>query len=260
MPYATLKASAARATGLKPLAAALALLAALALPAAPPVPAQTAPPPGAARGYLPPPPDAGFPTQPLQPPSRRRAAPDPEAVSGSSSRPPFTVFPAPEVPFVLDPGRLDLRVGSVEKVDQIAFPDSAARPPLEPEAGQKLVVVTLEGAVTTAPMRIPIGVMDFSAVWFLDLPRDLFGRPILERTVKTARAVALETPLGWLIDMEGAPAMALFYFMDPGPAAIKVAFMLPEEVDQFGVRFPHLAPGDATVAAARPAGERPDKK
>ena len=248
MPYSSKENGALTARRFRFLSLVLAL-AALMFLSAPPAQAQDQPPAGLLRGILPPPTEEGYPTQPVPPPTQSTTkAPDQKE---EPSRPPFTVFPPPESPYAVDMAKLGLRVVSAGAVDRISLAGGAQRKPLEPGPGKKLVVATLEGKAP-GPIRMPIAILDFSAFWVEVHVRDLYGKKVSERIVQVTRAVGLETPKGWLIEGEGLPGAALFYFIDPGPIYLRVGFFLPVEVARFGIRYPLVADGDAIIAAGTP--------
>jgi len=251
MPYSSKEAGALTAHPFSFLCLVIALAALMSL-SVPRAQAQDQPPAGAVRGYVSPPPDAeaGYPNQPVPPPIQSTPkAPDRKE---EHSRPPFTVSPPPETPYAVDMAKLGLRVVSAGVVDRIAFAGGAQRKPLEPGPGKKLVVATLEGKAP-GPIRMPIAILDFSAFWVEVHVRDVYGKKVSERIVQVTRAVGLETPKGWLIEGEGLPGAALFYFIDPGPITLRVGFFLPVEVARFGIRYPLVADGDAIIAAGTPA-------
>ena len=249
MSYSTKEAGALTAHRFSFLFLVFALVALMSL-AVPRAQAQDQPPAGSLRGIIPPPPEEGYPTQPVPPPTQSTPkAPDQK---GEHSRPPFTVSPPPEFPYALDMAKLGLRVVSAGAVDRISFAGGGAqRKALEPGPGKKLVVATLQGKAPS-PIRMPIAILDFSAFWVEEHIRELYGKKVSERVVQVVRAVALETPKGWLIEGEGLPGAALFYFIDPGPISLRVGFLLPIEVRRFGIRYPLVADGDAIIAAGTP--------
>jgi hypothetical protein len=235
-------------------------LAAIMFLSVPTAQAQDQPPAGALRGYVSPPPGEGYPTQPVPPPLQLapRAATqrdkDSEEVTSegleskekSSRRLPSTVAPPPESPYDVNMAKLELKVVGAGVMDRISFAGGAQRKPLEPGPGKKLVVAVLQGKAST-PIRMPIAIMDFSAFYVEEHVRNLYGKRVSDRIIQVARAVALETPRGWLTEGEGLPNAALFYFVDPGPVTLRVGFLLPVAVKRFGVRYPMLADGEATV-------------
>jgi hypothetical protein len=248
MSYSTKEAGALTAYRFSLLFLVFALVALMSL-AAPRAQAQDQPPAGSLRGIIPPPPEEGYPTQPVPPPTQSTPkAPDQK---GEHSRPPFTVFPPPESPYAVDMAKLGLRVVSAGAVDRISLPAGAKRKPLEPAPGKKLVVVTLLG-FASSPIKMPISVLDFSAFWEEVHVGNVYGKKVSDTIIQVARAVALETPKGWLIEGEGLPNAALFYFVDPGPVSLRVGFLLPEGVKRFGIRYPLVADGNAIIAAGTP--------
>jgi len=220
-----------------------ALLVALAFPLSH---AQEQAPRDALRGYIPPPPETGAQPQPPPAPVLRSPGAGGTQQEEGPSRPPFTVFPPPEMPYAVDLGELGLRLTSAEETDRIRLPAGDPRPPLAPGQGMRLVVATLEGKVPS-PRRVPIAASDFSIFWEEARVKDLFGTSVTERVVRVNRAVALETPSGWLVEGPGLPSGALFYYLETKPFTLRVAFVLPVEVTRFGVRFPIVAEGEGTL-------------
>jgi len=51
----------------------------------------------------------------------------------------------------------------------------------------------------------------------------------------------------------GVSVTSSYYIYEPGPIILKVAFILPEKITNFFVRYPALAKGKATISAQ--AGE-----
>jgi hypothetical protein len=151
---------------------------------------------------------------------------------------------------------LGLKVVHVEVVPRLSFAAGNQRKVLEPGPGKKLAVATLEGK-TLAAIKMPMAIRDFSAFWLEEHVRTVYGKQVPERSVQMTKAVALETPKGWLLEGEGLPDSALFYFMDPGPVSLRVGFILPEGVRRFGVRYPSVADGDAMIASDAPSGSPP---
>ena len=233
--------------------------------------AQDQPAAGTLRGIVAPPPGAetGFPTQPVPPPtpsapgtqSREEnpfqgATADIEEAETGSSRPPSTVFPPPESPYDVDMAKLGFRVVSAEVVDRLFFAGGGTQhKPLEPGPGRKLVVATLQGKVST-PIRMPIAIPDFSAFWVEERVRDLYGKKVSERVIQVTRAVALETPRGWLIEGQGLPNAAVYFFVNPGPVSLRVGFFLPEGIKRFSVRYPLIADGDAIIVSGPPPAKK----
>lgn len=229
--------------------------------------AQDQPAAGSLRGYVSPPPGEDYPSQPVPPPvqiapkatiQKEKYSEEAEADSGEPekkkghSRPPSTVFPPAEYPYAVNMAMLHLRVVSAGVLDRISYGPAAQRKALMPGPGKKLVVAILEGKVLE-PIRMPIAILDFSAFWVEERVRNIYGKKVSDRSVQAARAVAFETPKGWLIEGEGLPVSALFY-LEPGPVSFRVGFFLPEGVTRFGVRYPLIAEGDAIIASgASPA-------
>jgi hypothetical protein len=233
---------------------------------APRAQAQDRPAEGALRGYISPPPGEGYPTQPVPSPVQvtpRATAPrekDPEQATPeglekkekSSRRLPHTVSNPPEVPFAVNTAMLGLKLVSADVLERLSFGGGAQRKALEPGPGKKLIVAVLEGK-TLEPFKMPIGILDFSAFWVEEHPRTLYGKTLSDRTVQVGRAVALETPKGWMIEAEGLPSSALFYFVEPGPVSLRVAFFLPQGVTHFGIRYPLVADSGAMLSIPIPA-------
>ena len=231
--------------------------------------AQDQPAAGSLRGVVSPPPGEDYPSQPVPPPVHiapkatiqqekysEEAAADsgaPEKKKGHS-RPPATVFPPAEYPYAVNMAMLRLKVVSAGVLDRISFGAAAQQKALQPGPGKKLVVAILEGKALE-PIRMPIAILDFSAFWVEERIQNIYGKKVSERSVQSARAVALETPKGWLIEGKGLPDSAVFY-LNPGPVSLRVGFFLPEGVTRFGVRYPLIAEGDAIIASGAPSARK----
>jgi len=142
----------------------------------------------------------------------------------------------PELPFLMDLTQLKLEVMNMEVVDKI----SGYNTTISAKEGFKLFVVTLIGIVTE-PCQIIIGAEEFSAI---------YGE---ETSFSTKVSVAFASDDSWSVPPEGFSVTSIIPIKEPGPIIIKVAFILPEKITSFFVRYPALAKGKATISAQ--AGE-----
>ena len=150
-----------------------------------------------------------------------------------------------ELPFLMDLAQLKLEVTNTEVVDQI----SSFNTTLSAKEGYKLVVVTLKGIVTH-PCQISIGTAEFSAIYGEEAT-NWEGEKVTILYVEVSAAIAEDD--SWSISRVGATITLFYYIKEPGPTILKVAFILPEKITNFFVRYPALAKGKATISAQ--AGE-----
>jgi len=141
-----------------------------------------------------------------------------------------------ELPELMDLAQLKLEVTNTEVVGQI----SGYNTTLSAKEGFKLFVVTLIGIVTE-PCQIIIGAEEFSAIY----------KKETNFSSKVSDAFANDD--SWSVPPEGFSVTSKFPIKEPGPIIIKVAFILPEKITNFFVRYPALAKGKATISAQ--AGE-----
>ena len=150
-----------------------------------------------------------------------------------------------ELPFLMDLAQLKLEVANTEVVDQISSFDGT----LSAKEGDKLFVVTLKGTVTD-PCQIIIGAEEFSAIYEKETT-DNKGEKGTTLLIKGSAAIARYD--SWSISQVGRSLTLFYYIKEPGPIILKVAFILPEKITSFFVRYPALAKGKATISAQ--AGE-----
>jgi len=155
-----------------------------------------------------------------------------------------------ELPFLMDLAKLKLEVTNTEVVDQISS-SSFGRDDttISAKEGYKLVVVTLKGIVLH-PCIITIAAREFSAIYEEETTNNK-GEKETRPYVMVSDAVAIGDQ--WAIPSVGSRVTTTYYIKEPGPIIIKVAFMLPEKITNFFVRYPALAKGKATISAQ--AGE-----
>ena len=60
-------------------------------------------------------------------------------------------------------------------------------------------------------------------------------------------SVAIAKDDSWSIAPEGAQVVSTNYIREVGPIILKMAVILPEEINNFYVRYPALAQGKATI-------------
>ena len=150
-----------------------------------------------------------------------------------------------ELPELMDLAQLKLEVTNTEVVGQI----SSYNTTLSAKEGFKLFVVTLIGIVTE-PCQIIIGAEEFSAIYKKETT-DNKGEKGTTLLIKGSAAIARYD--SWSISQVGHSLTSFYYIKEPGPIIIKVAFILPEKITNFFVRYPALAKGKATISAQ--AGE-----
>ena len=150
-----------------------------------------------------------------------------------------------ELPELMDLAQLKLEVTNTEVVGQI----SSYNTTLSAKEGFKLFVVTLIGIVTE-PCQIIIGAEEFSAIYEEETTNNK-GEKETSFRIKVSAAIAKGD--SWSISQVGHSLTSFYYIKEPGPIIIKVAFILPEKITNFFVRYPALTKGKATVSAQ--AGE-----
>jgi len=150
-----------------------------------------------------------------------------------------------ELPFLMDLAQLKLEVTNTEVVDQI----SSFFTTLSANEGDKLFVVTLIGIVTD-PCQIIIGAEEFSAIYEEETTNNKSEKGT-RLYLKGSAAIAKGNI--WVISSVNVRVTTTYPIEEPGPIIIKVAFILPEKITNFFVRYPALAKGKATISAQ--AGE-----
>ena len=143
-----------------------------------------------------------------------------------------------ELPFLMDLTQLKLEVTNTEVVDHI----SSFNTTLSAEKGYKLVVVTLKGIVTH-PCLISIETGEFSAIYEREFTNNKGEKETIFH-VELSDAIAIA---GWLISEGDLRIVFTHCIKEPGPIIIKVAFILPEKITNFFVRYPALAKGKAMI-------------
>ena len=149
---------------------------------------------------------------------------------------------ASDLPFLIDLAQLELKVTDTEIVDHI----STSITTLSPKEGYKLVVVSLEGEVQK-PCRFTLDTAEFAAIYEKETT-DYEGKKKLDVLVKQSSAIERVV---WSIPPEDCHIITTFYVHKPGPIILRVAFILPEEITSFHVRYPMLAQGKATISPKR---------
>jgi len=149
-----------------------------------------------------------------------------------------------ELPELMDLAQLKLEVTNTEVVGQI----SGYNTTLSAKEGFKLFVVTLIGIVTE-PCKIAIETREFSAIYEKEITNNKGEK---ETSLDVIVSDAVATGDSWSIPPVGARTFTVCP-IKAGPTIIKVAFILPEKITSFFVRYPALAKGKATISAQ--AGE-----
>ena len=163
-----------------------------------------------------------------------------EEASGASN--PSEKHPRPARPafsHLMDLAQLNLAVTDTETIEQISYSPSryVETISLKADEGQKLVIVNLKGEVPEACF-ITIGAREFAALY-------------CEKengTCNIQSSAAISTSGDWLIPPEGGYLTSGFSISKPGPVYLKVAFILPEEITSFFVRYPTIAKGEARIS------------
>jgi len=145
----------------------------------------------------------------------------------------------------MDLAQLKLEVTNAEVVGQI----SSFNATLSAEKGYKLVVVTLKGIVTH-PCKITIETGEFSAIYEGEFTNNMGEK---EAIFHVEVSGAIGKGASWLISGADFRIESTDSIKEPGPIIIKVAFILPEKITNFFVRYPALAKGKATISTQ--AGE-----
>ena len=163
-----------------------------------------------------------------------------------------TISQEPELPFLTDLAQLELEVTNTEVVDQISS-SSFGRDDTKLSAweGYKLVVVTLK-VIVIHPCIITIETREFSAIAiYEEETTNNKGEKETRSYVMVSDAVTIGDQ--WTIPSVNTRVFTVNPIKEPGPIIIKVAFILPEKITNFFVRYPALAKGKATISAQ--AGE-----
>lgn len=149
---------------------------------------------------------------------------------------------ASDLPLLMDTAQLELKVTDTEEADRISSAGYQMTT-LSAKEGYKLVVVSLEGTVQE-PCRLTFNTTEFAAIYEKETT-DHEGKKQLRVSVKESSAIERGA---WSIPPEGAKSTVTFYIREPGPITLRVAFILPEEITSFHVRYPTLAQGKAVIS------------
>lgn len=149
-----------------------------------------------------------------------------------------------ELPLLMDIGTLNLRVINTEVVDRISAQNTTFS---TKKKGHRIVVVTLEGTVSK-PCRIMFRTSEFAAVYETETT-NAKGEKKLKGSVETLSAIKiLRNYADWQIVPEKASSfVSTNYIYDSGAFTFKLAFIIPEEVTIFYVRYPTTAKGKALI-------------
>lgn len=150
---------------------------------------------------------------------------------------------ASDLPLLMDIAQLELKVTDTEEADRISSGLLGRTTTLSAKEGYKLVVVSLEGTVQE-PCRLPFNTTEFAAIYEKETT-DYEGKKKLQVFVTKSSGIERAT---WSIPPEGAQTTVTFYIPEPGPITLRVAFILPEEITSFHVRYPALAQGKAAIS------------
>ncbi|MBA7714896.1 hypothetical protein ES703_123928 [subsurface metagenome] len=94
---------------------------------------------------------------------------------------------------------------------------------------------------------MPFNTTEFAAIYEKETT-DYEGKKKLDVLVKQSSAIERVV---WSIPPEDCHIITTFYVHKPGPIILRVAFILPEEITSFHVRYPMLAQGKATISPKR---------
>ena len=161
-------------------------------------------------------------------------------------------FSEEELPLLMDLAQINLEVINTEIEVQISTTGYQSVT-LSSKAGYKLVIVTLTGIITS-PCRIASGTSEFTAIYEKVTTNDE-GEKKFRVSIKVSDAIAKDD--SWAIPPEGARITTTYFIRETGNIIIKVAFVLPEDVDNFFVRYPTLAKGKASILSQ--SGEKSKK-
>lgn len=147
-----------------------------------------------------------------------------------------------ELQLLMDLGSLDFKITNTETVDRIRAQNTT----LSSKQGCRIVIVTLEGAVVK-PCRIMFRTSEFAAVYEIENTNTKGGKKLIgSETLSAFKIVGM--PLDWEILPERASSfVSTNYIYDSGTVTFNVAFMMPEEVTTFYVRYPTTAKGKAVI-------------
>lgn len=150
-----------------------------------------------------------------------------------------------ELPVLLDPGELRLKVVKTEVRTRIA---DRVQSVLSARPGGKLVVVTLSGTAPR-PCRITLEAREFTVV-YREKQTLAGGKEEVVVRIQPSAAVADETEFWSMLPQGATGAVASLPVRKAGPVTLRFAVFLPKSVHTFAVRYPTLATGTATVPEA----------
>ncbi len=149
---------------------------------------------------------------------------------------------AQPLPLLANLGVLGLSVagaGTAASISDGIQTQMTARP------GARLVIVTLRGRARK-PCRIAYEAREFAAIYET---RPAHGGPQPDVQIQLSAAIA-EGMGNWVMLAQGAVGATLTVpIRRAGLVTLRVAFLLPQDVTSFQVRFPTTAGGRASVAA-----------
>ena len=144
-------------------------------------------------------------------------------------------------PLLADLTHLQLKVTTVEAVEELRTADIGGETVIAPDDDEVLLVVTLEGMAQES-WRVPFQTDGFSAIY--EAPETFGDEVEMRPEIRRSSGVAWERegdPSRWLLKPERGNIMCTQYAREPGPVAIKVAFVIPADAESFTVRVPSSA-------------------
>jgi len=150
---------------------------------------------------------------------------------------------------------LNLKIAGVEVSDHLVTRGSRGTGALRPKKGMKLVIVTLAGIVDE-PSRIKVTTNSFEAVCEIEKSVNVYGKIVSETTVDVVQSVALLSGDSWLHAGPEEEGELEYIISTPGVIEIKAAFLLPEKVKHFLVRYPAVSGGVGVIPSSATGGEQ----
>lgn len=158
---------------------------------------------------------------------------------------------AKDLPPLMDLAQLKMKVTVTEVIEELPADssaydqdDKAGHGPFVAGDGKKIVVVTLKGNAPR-PCSITFRTGEFAAVYEQD------GKPgsEIKRNTIIGPAVALASGDSWSVS-PGTTTMLNLY--KAGPLVLRLAFVVPDAVSDFQVRYPTLTGGKAVIPEKKP--------
>jgi hypothetical protein len=144
-----------------------------------------------------------------------------------------------ELPFLLDLSQLNLKISASEVVDSVG--DFMSGSISAKGEKNKLVKVTLTGSLPS-PSKITLKSNDFMAISEIKGSTFVMGK----------NSVAIHINGIWTLESskENTFGVTTVLLREAGPITIKVAFILPQDVNEFFVSYPALVSGKVNLSGA----------